>query len=270
MEGPSLGTTRDSAQDCGAHDDTLSAAAIGSLAFVSATFAHEALGHGSYCLVLGGRVLVHPVSMQCTVASPILVAAGPLTNIVVGVALWIILTCFRPSSVHFHYFLWLTMAFNLFDATGYFCLGAITGFGDWGVLLTAVQLWWKVGLALLGGLLYYGCMHAVASSGYVFLGGTSSGVARGRRLTIAPYLAAGVVACAAALMTPLGRSYVWVAAAASFGAGLGLLAIHDWGGSRDQPNAEHVLMRSSGWLVASIAVSCLFIFVVGRGLPLAL
>jgi hypothetical protein len=161
------------------------------------------------------------------------------------------------------------MAFNLFDAAGYFCLGAITGFGDWGVLLSAVGLWWKVGLTLLGGLLYYGCMHAVASSGSVFLRGTSSGVARGRRLTIAPYFAAGVVACAAALMSPLGRSYVWVAAAASFGAGLGLLAIHDWSESCNQPNSEHELIRSSGWLVASVVVSSLFVFIVGRGLALA-
>ena len=117
------------------------------------------------------------------------------------------------------------MAFNLFDAAGYFCLGAITGFGDWGVLLSAVPLWWKVGLALFGGSLYYGSMHAVASSGSVFLRGISSGPARGRHLTVAPNLAAGVVACAAAFMSPLGRSYVWVAAAASFGAGLGALMI---------------------------------------------
>ncbi len=259
---------RESVQNPAVHDDTLSAAAIGSLAFVTTTLAHEALGHGSSCWALGGQTLLHPVSMQCTVTSPLLLAAGPLTNVAAGVVLWIVLTRFHQFSVHVRYFLWLTMAFNLFNAAGYFCLGAITGFGDWGVLLSDMKLWGRVELALFGALLYYGSMHAVASSGALFLGRAGSGLARGRRLTLAPYLASGVVACAAALRSPLGQSYVWVAVAASFGAGLGLLAIHDWGTSSAQPESEPLLTRGFGWIAASAIVDLLFVIVVGPGLKL--
>jgi len=206
--------------------------------------------------------------MQCSVTSSILVAAGPLTNVVVGGMLWIILNRSHSIRVHMRYFLWLTMAFNMFDAAGYLGLGAITGFGDWGALLGTVKTLGRVGLALGAALLYYGSMHAVASVGRDFLGRTSGGVARGRRLTLAPYFSAGIVAAAAALVGPLGLSYVWVAVAASFGAGVGLLAIHDWGKSSVQPESETLLTRGSGWLVVSAVISALFVFVVGRGLTI--
>jgi hypothetical protein len=198
-----------------------------------------------------------------------LVAAGPLANLAIGAALWIVLKRSPPLSVHVRCFLWVAMAFHLFNWAGYLGLGAVTGFGDWGVLLRAVGTWWRAGLALLAALFYYGCMHAVASAGSVFLGRNSSGAARGRRLTLAPYLAAGVVACAAAFLSPLGRSYVWVGAAASFGAGLGLLAIHDWGEACGQPESGPPLTRSFCWIAGAI-ISSLFVFLVGRGLTVAL
>lgn len=238
--------------------DPLTAAAIGSSALIAATLTHEALGHGTMCLALGGTAVIYPFSMQCTVDRPEMVAAGPLANLIVGLLLWMGLKSRLPQPpVHAHYFLWLTMAFNLFEFAGYLALGAVTGFGDWAVLLASLHTGWRAGLAVLAALLYYGFMHAVASAGSAFL-------ARDSGLLIWSYAAAGAVASAAGLLTPLGGSYVWVAVAASFGAGFGLIVIRDW--DRNEP--ARPVTRNSGWVIGSAVTVAIFVFIVSRGLKM--
>lgn len=234
---PEVGLSGDTVlhADAQAQDDTLTAAAIGALAFIATMIVHEALGHGSACAALGGRAVVYPVSMQCSIQSNWMVAAGPLANLVCGVALWSFFIRFRRPPVHIHRFLWLTIAFNLFNTAGYLGLGAATGFGDWGVVLGGISWPLRVFLVVLAGALYYGFMCAVAVAGSGFLHNS-----RGWRLTLAPYLTAGIVACAAALRSPFGRGYLAMAAAASVGAGLGLPVMHDWGRS----GSNHPLVRS--------------------------
>ena len=231
-------------------NDIPTAAAIGALAFISTMMIHEAAGHGGVCALLGGRWTLYPVSMQCSIESRWMVAAGPLANLVAGSALW--LWPWRGLSGSLRYYVWLTMAFNWFNFAGYLGLGALTGFGDWGVVMGSAGWVFKAVVALAAGGLYYVFMRAVAGAGTF----------RGRRATRAPYLAAGVVACGAAALGPLGPSYVAVAAAASFGAGTGLLAIQDWAGD----SRPDVLWRRYGWMATAIAATVPYLVVIGRGL----
>ena len=242
-------------------DHIPTAAAIGSLAFIATMIIHEGFGHGGVCAAIGGRIVLYPVSMQSNIDSRLMVAAGPLANLLAGAALWLLLTRSTRISTHLRYFLWLTAAFNLFNAAGYAGLGALTGFGDWGVLLRWTRLPWvfRIGVALLAGILYYVFMRALAFAAGGFLG---------KRLVLAPYLAAGITAILAASLSRLGVGYLAVAAAASLGAGWGLLVIHDWGQASRRPFSAARLSRSNGWIFGSLVATIAFVVLIGRGLTM--
>ena len=248
-------------------DDLMTAGAIGSLSFISSMLFHEGLGHVGVCTLLGGRSVLYPVSMQANIQSQWMVAAGPSMNFIVGGALWFLMARIGRMPGHLRYFLWLTMAFSLFNAAGYLALSVLANFGDWAVLLRGARPNWLLRgcLALFAGLLYYAFMHAVAFAGRAFLGPP-----RGKRLTLTPYLVSGAVACTAATLSRSGLDYVFLAAAASLGAGWGLVAIHDWSRDPGGVSAVSPITRSAAWLVASFVVTAFYIAIIGRGLRLPL
>jgi hypothetical protein len=62
--------------------DRLTAAAIGLLAMCIVTFDHEALGHGSACLLLHGHIRLLTSSLfRCDVRSGWIDPAGPFANL---------------------------------------------------------------------------------------------------------------------------------------------------------------------------------------------
>ncbi len=189
-----------------------------------------------------------------------MVAAGPVTNFVGGIALATLLLCYRQLNVHWRYLIWLSAAYNLFNAAGYLLLGTLSGIGDWGFLIEA----WQIGgpqraaLAFFSALLYYVFMCVIAFAG-------NFGRERMRRVAVVPYFAAGATACAAAAVSAQGLALVAVAAAASFGAGFGLLVIGDWNWAT-APKDERLVVRSPRWIVASLVATTFYIAVVGRGL----
>jgi hypothetical protein len=255
------------------NDDTLTLAAIGALAFIVTILAHEALGHGGACIANGGHVVLHPVSMQCTAESRVQTAAGPLMNFVVGTGLWILLRSASSWPPRLRYFLWITMAFNWFNGAGYLLLGGVASFGDWPVVFGNFgPPWiWRLLAVPLAGAMYYFFMRQSASTGSEYLGPAQSGkAARGRILTLIPYLAAGCVACAAAALAPFGMQYLLLAAAASFGANSGLLVIHDWGAASPGAGPLPRVTRSFTWIIAALVVTVLFIVGIGPGLHVPL
>jgi len=65
--------------------DWLTAAAIGLIAMCVVTCDHEALGHGSACLLLGGRIQTLTSSIfRCDVRSGWIDPAGPVVNLLAG------------------------------------------------------------------------------------------------------------------------------------------------------------------------------------------
>lgn len=213
----------------------------------------------------GSPLVLYPLSMLSSFPSLWAVAAGPLANLIVGGSLWFLLWRARRLSIHFRYFLWLTTAYNLFTFAGYIGQGAVTNYGDWAVLLRVANLNWflRGGLVLLSALLFFVFMCAVA-----FIGSSFLGAARGRRLTFAPYCMAGAVACGATAMSRFGLPYIGLGAAASLGAGLGLVLICEWGRLHIKDSAMFPITRSFIWIIGALLVSFIYIVIIGRGLHL--
>lgn len=102
---------------------TLCAAAV--LAMCATTFSHEALGHAGACLASGAAVEhLSSAIFRCARPSPLVDAAGPLTNLVVGMLAWAAATRVRAPAPR------LLLAL----------IGAFSGFWEGGYALKAMLL----------------------------------------------------------------------------------------------------------------------------------
>jgi len=237
--------------------------AIAAVAFIAACVAHEVIGHGGMCLAVGGRVtLLTSVYFQCTNGGPITDAAGPLMNLIVGTACWLLARQRPPASLSRLFFV-LAMAFNLFWGAGYFILSAVTNTGDWAFVLRDLSLeprWlWRLLMGALGVVIYVRSVRAVATH-----------LPPGTPL-VWPYLVAGMVSCVSALCyAGPALPAVREAAQESFGAAVGLLFL----AYRSSKQAyisppPNPVAHSNGWLLFSALVTILFFLVLGRGCGVA-
>jgi hypothetical protein len=72
-----------------ASDDLATTLAIGVAASVAQFVIHELVGHGSACLMVGGRILaVAPLWMRCSADHRLMVLAGPMANLAAGAVCW--------------------------------------------------------------------------------------------------------------------------------------------------------------------------------------
>jgi hypothetical protein len=101
-------------------NDWLTVAAIGLAASCIVTFDHEALGHGSACLALGGHIRLLTSSIfRCDVRSGWIDPAGPFANLLMGTVA-LLCTRFVPRrKTAFRLLLMLITAFSYFWESGY-------------------------------------------------------------------------------------------------------------------------------------------------------
>lgn len=140
-------------------NDWLTAAAIGVLAMCVVTFDHEALGHGSVCILLHGHIrLLTSALFRCDIRSGWIDPAGPASNLVIGT---IALLCRRfvpKRAVSLRFFLILITAFSYFWESGYLIRAMLKRDGDLyyfaQFLLGDVSLWQRW-LAAAIGLAFY-------------------------------------------------------------------------------------------------------------------
>lgn len=236
-------------------------------------FIHEGLGHGGMCVATGGRPLVlSTVHLECSADTRLVAAGGTLANLVSGALFWVAARAVRRTA-SWRYFLWLLMTFNLFDAGGYFLFSGVGNFGDWAMVVAGWQpAWaWRIGLVVLGLVTYFLlfvplCLRELRP----FLGRDPGiRVGRARRLTLTPYLTAGILSCVAGARNPVGPLLILVsAAAASFGGKSGLAWM--WtllrgprisSGEMQMPEIE----RSRGWMVAAVILAVVFVAGLGPG-----
>jgi hypothetical protein len=207
----------------------------------------------------GGRItLLTSVYFHCSDASPAVDAAGPLMNLILGVAFWV-LASGRPIASPSRTFFVLAMAFNLFWGAGYFVFSSVTDRGDWAFVLRGFALeprWiWRLLMGVVGVFLYVRFARAVASC-----------APPGLPFALA-WLVAGVVSCLAALCfagptLPALRE----AAQESFGAAVGLLFLarrHTARAAGEAPPATPGI--GTPWLVVWALITILFVVVFGRG-----
>jgi hypothetical protein len=163
--------------------------AIATFALIIACVAHEVVGHGSMCIIVGGHItLLTSVYSHCSNGGWLTSAAGPLMSLAVGGLFWAILWSALPAlSIHWRLFMVFAMAFNLFWGAGYFVKSAVTNDGDWAFVLRDLALqpnWlWRCLMGALGVYLYYRSIQLIA---FYLPSGTP---------LVVPYLVAGAVAC---------------------------------------------------------------------------
>ncbi|KQY31164.1 hypothetical protein ASD38_07430 [Caulobacter sp. Root487D2Y] len=248
-------------------DSLATTAAIALIAMCLVCFAHEGLGHGGACLALGGRVELLTASLfRCERTSPLIDAAGPLTNLLLG-GLALILSARVPlSRPGPRLFLILVAAFSLFWEGGYLVQAMLLKDGD--AYFAARDLlgegpWWRAALGAAGAAIYGGAL-AASSRG---LRALWPDLASARRVARAAWLAAVVgVAAAALLYQGAQASRGFHDAVSEIGlAALPLLLIPR-GPSVASPDVSARLALSPATLALAAAVFVLFAATQGRGL----
>jgi hypothetical protein len=278
--------------------DLLTIVAITIVATVIANLIHEGLGHGGMCVATGGRALVlSTVHFACSADTRLVAAGGTLANLIFGALFWAAERAVKRSA-SWRYFFWLLMTFNLLSAGGYFLFSGLGNIGDWADVVAGWQpAWaWRVGLAALGVVTYFFVFVPLSlrellpflghpsldhpSLGHPSLVHPSLGdpilgndakirVQRARQLTVTPYLTAGVLACVAGALNPVGPLLILIsAAAASFGGNSGLTWMWTLLQGPRIPSSEFQMPeieRSRGWIIAAVLLAIVFIAGLGPG-----
>jgi hypothetical protein len=260
--------------------DALTVAALGILAYCCAFIVHEELGHGSACLLVGGRaVQLNAVFFQCTeerlssAGMRWLAAGGSIVEVVfAAVALALVRTMgFRGPRLQ--YFLWLFSVVSLLAVFGYPLFSGIGGVGDWAVIINGWHPEWlyRAGLVVVGALLYFGLMPRLMMRTLdPFLGrDIAQRKSRARRLTLLPYLVGCTTVVLAGILNPEGFQIVLLSAAAGSLGGTSLLAWYPQVSSGvplpGSPAIPLGIQRSMGWVIAAGIMLVIFVFVLGPG-----
>jgi hypothetical protein len=246
--------------------------ALGILAYAASMMTHEALGHGGYCLALGGHnVMLTAWGEGCSRHPPGIEAAGLGVQFGAGLLAWLVLHRLPRASARLRYFFWLYMVFNLLISSGYVAFSGVIDFGDAAVIIAGLSahIVWRGVLIFLGAVVYFLSMRATALE-FKRFAGLDHGSVRLFRLVWIPYVTAGAFACCAgALNRTMGHgTAIGLAAASSFGSGLGMLWLPDvQRGMALSALAPSVYLRwSAAWAVAVAVVVVVFLFFIGPGL----
>lgn len=248
--------------------------------YTCSSIAHEGIGHGLTCVLLGGKVAV-VASTVCVPAGPPLVqsaarivaAGGTIANLVAAATCWYLLRVTAIQPPRWRYFLWLSLAVNGFIGAGYLAVPTVIGFGDWMNVLRGTNFYWawRIGIVVAGVILYVTLAAIAAKELQPFIAGDrAERRRRALRLTLIPYFVGGVAFCVAGLFNPVGMKLIIIsAAAASFGGTAGLAWLAPWavGMRQTATTLENPveLNRSWGWIISGLVCGVVLVFVLGPG-----
>jgi hypothetical protein len=113
-------------------DDLPTTIALAALAVCTTACAHEALGHGFACLILGGRItLLNSAFFRCSAPSPIIDIAGPAGNLLVGFMAFALQGLVSRKRPELCFYALCVMAFSLFWEAGYVIFSMLRSRGDY-------------------------------------------------------------------------------------------------------------------------------------------
>jgi hypothetical protein len=255
-------------------DDILTVCAISVLAAMLASVLHEGVGHAAIALLTGAPSgILTAVAWSSEYDSRLVAAGGTLVNLAAAGLSMALLRGAKGASVRTRYFLLLSMAFNLFDGTGYFFFSGVTDFGDWSRVIEGMNPhWlWRGLLVVIGVAAYYGAVLIVGRGFVRDLGIPTGDRSRLRRLTLLPYLSAiGIVGLAGAL-NPISIRLVWQSALpATAGANSGLLWFHHYLPKEIVPlRAGEEISRNYRWISVAVVAALVYVVIVGHGMTLS-
>ena len=256
-----------------AHDDVLTVCAISVLAGMLGNVVHEGLGHAASALVTGAKSgVLSTVAWSSAQDSRLVAAGGTLANLAAGLIFWIALRRARSASPRLRFFLLISLAFNLFDGTGYFLFSGFTDFGDWAAVIAGLPAhWlWRVLLVVTGVSSYFAAAVLVGDALVRYVGVPLNDPRRLWRLLLLPYLTSIALGCASGLLNPVGIQLLWQSALpATAGGHSGFLWLRNYipkGTVPERPSDG--IGRSYAWIAVAIALAIPFIFVLGRGITL--
>jgi len=250
-----------------ARDDLATIAAIAVVASCIVAVDHEAIGHGSACLALGGHVTrLTSVYFHCSAASAWIDPAGPAGNLTGAVLAWLAGRWLPARMVRLRLMLLLITAFALFWEGGYLFKSMLTLDGDSANAARAAfgePAWpWRIGGVLLGIVLYAAGIAATISS----MRALAADRARTRHILRVSWLAATAAACGAALAYAPDRLEAMHQAALEIGAASWpLLFLAAWAPPA-MHGGEHTIGKSFCWIAFAAIVFAVFALTLGQGL----
>ena len=249
-------------------DDPGTLASLGLLAYVLADIVHHALGHGVACLAVGGRIVsLSAIFVDCTRRGPMIDGAGPLANLVAGLACLLVLAVARRPALRL--FLALAAAQNLLWFGGNVLFSVITMRDDWAFVIAGLApAWaWRIASGALGIAAYVAGVRLLAWALQPFLEPPPVAAGRVGRIALLAYAGAGLAACATALLDPHGwPAFAQHAGPQSLMLGLGLLAAPRIVRRRAGPGTPAPrLVRDAGWIAAAIVALVVSIALFGPG-----
>ena len=243
-------------------------AATACAAYLAADVAHEGLGHGGACVLIGGTSLIVSTTYQyCTVTSHLIDGAGPIVGIAVALLAWAWLRFAAPRSQTLRVFLCLVFAFAIFWNVGYMMKSGLTDQGDWAYVIKGLEpsFAWHAGLTVLGLVLYILAMRMLAA---VIVAKLTAGEAPGWRpfqFALTAYLTAGLLSAASAFFDPRGPSTILTDALPSSLGAIGLAWV-GWTMNKRRPDLLIAVSTSSVWMGVGLVSAAVFIVVLGPGL----
>jgi hypothetical protein len=112
-------------------DDLVTVIAVAMLAACTSDVAHEAIGHGSACLLSGEHIiLLNNAFFQCSAFGRYTAVAGPLGNLTAGLIAFAVQGTIPGRRPALRFYALLVMAFSLFWEAGYLIQAMIKDRGD--------------------------------------------------------------------------------------------------------------------------------------------
>jgi hypothetical protein len=255
------------------NDDALTVCSISFLAEMLANVLHEGLGHAATALLTGAQSgVLTTVAWSSDFESKLVEAGGTLANLAAALVFWIALRSALSATVRWRFFLLISLAFNLLAGTGYFFFSGVTNFGDWALVIAGLHPHWLWrSLLVVGGIAsYYGAVFIVGTGLVRYVGVPRNDLRRLRNLTFLPYFSTVLLLCAGGLLNPIGIQLVWQSAlpgAAGAHSGLLWLTYYIPKGTVPERSSDGI-DRNYTWIIVAVALSLVFIFVLGRGITL--
>lgn len=247
-------------------NDRATVCALAVIAMCAVTLAHEALGHGGVCLLLGGHIEVLSSSIfRCDVHSGWIDAAGPLCNLLVGLLAWAARAVSPPGFARTRLFLLLVTALSFFWEGGYLVRAMLIRDGDlyfFARFLFGEPPLWLRALGFAAGLVLYAAAVGITSRGLAAMFDTREGRRVARTAWIAAIVAAGAAAAlyrGAPLWPDLRDAMLEIGVAS-----IPLLFIPR--ASEDMPHVRAIIGRSYPVMAVAAIILLAFALTLGRGI----